>query len=128
MKNLNNINKRNEIQLYQKLLLKNNYINEKSLSTVLERLNMLWLQRTDRFNITESDFLIWIHNEFSNNKLQLPEKFKPKYGEEPISFKIEYSEVSSLIEKNIRKWFKNKCKLENPTFFNKLFLKLFFKD
>lgn len=131
--NSNLFDKKTEEVVYQKLLSKTNQINEENLSHILERLRMLWLQRTDRLQHNESKILIWIHERFSYGKLPLPIPFEPKYNEEPISFekgnlKIEYSEASILIEQNIREWFKNKYKIENPTFWDKALMKIFSKD
>ncbi len=111
--NSNLFDKKTEEIVYQKLLSKTNQINEEELSYTLERLRMLWLQRTDRLNSNESETLIWIHERFSYGKLPLPVPFEPKYNEKPISFEMGYSEASILIEQNIREWFKNKYKMEN---------------
>lgn len=126
--NSNLFDKKIEEAIYQKLLSKTNQINEKELSYIIERLRMLWLQRTDRLNVNESKTLIWIHERFSYGKLPLPVPFEPKYNEKPISFEVGHSEASVLIEQNIREWFKNKYKMENPTFWDKILMKVFSKD
>tara|TARA_Y100000590_G_C14885613_1_gene700650 strand:- start:81 stop:473 length:393 start_codon:yes stop_codon:yes gene_type:complete len=126
--NSNLFDKKTEEIVYQKLLSKSNQINEKELSYILERLRMLWLQRTDRLQHNESEILIWIHERFSYGKLPLPVPFKPKYNEEPLFGDFGHSKASILIEKNIREWFKNKYKMENPTFWDKILMKVFSKD
>lgn len=122
-------NKEIENSVYQSLLSKNsNAINEEALSQLSERLRMLWLQRTDRLNINESEKLICIHERFSYSKLPLPVPFEPKYGQDPISFGMSHSEAIVLIKNNIREWFTNKYRMENPTFWGKILMKVFSKD